>query len=237
MGKDNLRHPRRLWLVIAALVMVSAMGCSGGPEDRDGARAATGGTSATATPTPGGSFGTPGGEALTGRALLEALRDGGYHVVFRHAATDHSTPDAGDVDLGDCGTQRNLSDAGRADAHAIGRAFRDLRIPVADVLTSPYCRTKETGRLAFGRVTATPELERLWPEDEPADRLAARRLEPLLRQAPASGRNNVLVVHGHYTRALDGIELAEGEAAVYRPGTGGPVRVARVLARAWTELA
>ncbi|MFC5750865.1 hypothetical protein [Actinomadura rugatobispora] len=61
------------------------------------------------------------------------------------------------------------------------------------------------------------------------------RLRPLLGQAPPRGRNTVPIVHGHYVRALDGIELAEGEAAVYRIAGGRHERVGRVLPGAWTS--
>ena len=55
-------------------------------------------------------------ETLDPVQLAEALQDGGYVVYLRHAATDQSKEDAGVVDLEDCSTQRNLTDAGREQA-------------------------------------------------------------------------------------------------------------------------
>ena len=52
--------------------------------------------------------------------------------------------------LHDCRTQRNLSDEGRAHARQVGEAFRAQGVPVAQVLSSPWCRCLETARLAFG---------------------------------------------------------------------------------------
>jgi hypothetical protein len=63
---------------------------------------------------------TTDADPLEGQALVEALRRGGYVIFFRHARTDFSQPDSDRQNLEDCGTQRNLSEAGRADAHAIG---------------------------------------------------------------------------------------------------------------------
>src|SRR5262249_55992779 len=56
-------------------------------------------------------------------ALAEAihlLRDGGYILYFRHAATDFSQNDAKMTSFEDCATQRNLTEKGRADALPVG---------------------------------------------------------------------------------------------------------------------
>ncbi len=76
-----------------------------------------------------------------------ALKDGTI-VLYRHA----NAPGVGDpanFKLGDCRTQRNLDAAGRAQAQHIGAQFRMQRIPVRMVLTSQWCRTRETAQLAF----------------------------------------------------------------------------------------
>ncbi len=89
-------------------------------------------------------------EPLQGHALLDALRGGGYVLLFRHAATDYGQSDVDKQNLENCLTQRNLSEQGRQQAAAIGQAFRQLQIPVGTDLASPYCRTQETARLAYG---------------------------------------------------------------------------------------
>src|SRR4029453_17091970 len=87
----------------------------------------------------------------SGVGLGDALQRGGLVLVLRHAATDFSKPDEDPVDLADCTTQRNLSAQGRADARAIGRGVRRLELGIGTVLASPFCRTRETAKLAFGR--------------------------------------------------------------------------------------
>ena len=69
---------------------------------------------------------------------------------MRHAATEPGLGDPPGFRLGDCATQRNLSDAGRADAQRIGERLRRERVPIARVYTSPWCRCRETAMLAFG---------------------------------------------------------------------------------------
>src|SRR5215211_3193101 len=175
---------------------------------------------------------------LRGPALADALRNGGYVVFFRHAATDFSQEDTDTQTLRNCLTQRNLTAAGRADARAIGRAFRSLRIPVGTVLASRYCRTRETARLAFRRVRTTLDLTSLPSAATAAERnrrIAA--LRGLLGTRPRRGVNTVLVGHLFNIEAATGITLEEGEAAVFRPLRRSRYRVvAKVMARRWTSL-
>src|SRR5262245_29823028 len=88
---------------------------------------------------------------LSGRAIADALRSGGYVVYFRHAATNRAPEDTDDPRLKRCEGQRNLSEEGRRMAREFGTAFKTLGVPVGRVITSPYCRTVDTGKLAFGR--------------------------------------------------------------------------------------
>src|SRR2546423_4067563 len=94
-------------------------------------------------------------DALSGPALVNALRRGGYVIYFRHTSTDFGQNDEGMTSYDDCTKQRNLTEQGRAEARAIGVAIAKLQIPIGDVLASPYCRTLETARLIFGRATAS----------------------------------------------------------------------------------
>jgi hypothetical protein len=166
----------------------------------------------------------------SGVALVEALRQGGYVIYFRHARTDFSQKD---VSLADCRSQRNLSDEGRAQARAIGAAIRSLGIPIGRVLASPYCRTRETAELAFGQVEVTRDLLGRGLSEEQS-RISASLLRPLLGAPPAPGTNTILVSHGFNLRAADGIALAEGEAAIYRPGEHGSfTRVGRLTSDQW----
>ena len=81
--------------------------------------------------------------ALEGAKLLGALREGGYIIYFRHTSTDFGANDDNMTSFTDCAKQRNLTEQGRAEAHAIGAVIGSLAIPIGDVLASPYCRTME----------------------------------------------------------------------------------------------
>ena len=170
-----------------------------------------------------------------GAPLLQALRNGGYVLYFRHTATDFGQNDQAMTGYEDCARQRNLTEAGRADARAIGTAIRTLGIPIGPVLASPFCRTKETAELMFGRATVTPAV-RGGPANAEAGRYA--ELEQLLATRVAGGVNLVIASHGNpFVAVAGGPYLAEGEAAVIEPrGNAGFRVVARIRKDEWTSL-
>ena len=184
--------------------------------------------------------GTPDAQhALSGRALVSALRQGGHVIYFRHADTGPPYMEQG-VDLARCETQRNLNANGRQETKLIGSAFRRLGIPVGNVRASEFCRCKETAELAFGRFDIEPGLTGVSRSAEAAGRRgqAVKALKNLLATEPATGSNSVLVSHGFNLWDAEGFHLGtQGEAAIYRPdGRGGYVLIARLLPRQWTEL-
>lgn len=176
-------------------------------------------------------------QPLEGMALVHALQSGGFTIVFRHAITDQSQTDVIPEVLEDCAKQRNLSEQGRMQAREIGSAIAKLKIPIGIVLTSPYCRTRETALLAFGRAETTPGLDNAFVNTDRRPELQAA-LRQLVAQPPTAGTNTVLVTHGdNMTRAL-GVSVVEGEALiVLRDGSGGFIVVARVTSAQWQEFA
>ncbi len=186
-------------------------------------------------PVAGAQSATP--TELHGRALLNALAGGGYILYFRHTSTDFGQSDERMTGYEDCATQRNLTDLGRAEARAIGAALTELRIPVGDVLASPFCRTMETATLIFGRAKATPAVRRGPAQPESPDRYVA--LRELLGTPVRGGTNLAIVSHGNPFRAVaGGPYLAEGEAAVIEPlGNAGFSIIARVRKDGWSALA
>ena len=139
-------------------------------------------------------------------------------------------------DLRDCSRQRNLSAEGRDESRAIGVAFRRLRIPVGRVLASPFCRTRDTARLAFGSARSSRAL--LSDEFFENARDARRRgLRSALSAKPRRGTNTILVTDGSAIDGAVGVNPDEGAAVVVAPrrGTPGSV-VATVAADEWSSL-
>ena len=82
------------------------------------------------------------------KKLLNQLEDGGKIIFIRHAYAPGSG-DPNNFNLNDCSTQRNLSDEGRKQAEYIGEFFRKKKIKIDKVLSSEWCRCKETAKIAF----------------------------------------------------------------------------------------
>lgn len=171
---------------------------------------------------------------LPAAELLQALRNGGYILYFRHTATDFSQSDEAMTSVEDCASQRNLTEAGRAQARAIGEAIRALAIPVGDVMASPYCRTVETGMLMFGRVEKSNDVRGGPRTADSHERYAG--LRKLLSTSPPAGTNLAIASHGNPFYAVAGPpNLAEGEAAVVRPLGNAFEIVARIRPERWVE--
>ena len=80
--------------------------------------------------------------------LINELKVGGKLVFVRHAyAPGSGDPD--DFNTNDCNTQRNLNFAGKEQAKDIGNFFKDNQIRIDKILSSEWCRCKETALLAF----------------------------------------------------------------------------------------
>ena len=80
--------------------------------------------------------------------LFEKLQKGGNLIFIRHAyAPGNGDPD--NFDIKDCSTQRNLSDSGRKQSEKIGNFFNENKIPIDLVISSEWCRCKETASIAF----------------------------------------------------------------------------------------
>lgn len=179
---------------------------------------------------------SPNGASV--ETLLDALRGGGYVIYLRHAATNRNQVDRDDLAFDDCTTQRNLSEQGRAEARAIGAAFQTLGIALDRVISSPYCRARETAMLAFGRTEISDDLRFSIAADQVETAHRAAALRRLLASAPASGSNSVIVAHTANLKDAAGLwPKPEGVAMIFRPKGGeGFEYVRSVLPGGWSEL-
>ena len=169
------------------------------------------------------------------RQLVEAVRQGGHTVYFRHGATDPNQRDTDPNNLANCATQRNLTDAGRQQGRTIGEALRALNIPAGQVLSSEYCRAREYARLLFNReADVEPSLVLPDPLTEEQRARNAEALKGVLARPPQAGANTFMVSHSPNIRLAAGVDLPdEGGAAVFRLEQGAPMLVGRVLPDEW----
>ena len=92
------------------------------------------------------------------------------------------------------GPEVNLSARGVEQAKRIGEAFREHGITVGEVLTSPYCRCIDTGKLAFGRATPVQYLRPPGTVSEDQAKLNQERVvQEILKHRDPS--NLVMITH------------------------------------------
>lgn len=167
-------------------------------------------------------------------ALLALLLTGDVVVVMRHAITDRTQVDLGD--LSNRAGQRNLSAAGRAQAEAVGRAVQRLGLPLGAVLTSPVFRARDTAELAFGARAVVEPL--LTADDYISDPAFLRRsiawIAGRVQRPSAPGATDILV--GHIVplgmvlgRGLAQAEYPEGSLAVFAGGALRGILAAETL--------
>lgn len=164
------------------------------------------------------------GPARADEALWDLLKAGGQVVVMRHARTVPGFGDPPGFRLGDCATQRNLSEAGREEARRIGAEFRDRGVPVGRVLSSRWCRCLETARLAFGTAEPWAPLDSFF-DDRSREPDQTRQVRRRVGEHRAS-ENLVLVTHQVNITALTGISPAQGEMVILTPSADGSFRTA-----------
>lgn len=143
--------------------------------------------------------------------------------------------------MGNCATQRTLSEVGWHEAQNIGAAMDWLDVPVGKVIASEYCRAWQTASLAFGRYEKNPSLNFQPAEEYTEAQTASMRdaMSSLLAARPADGSNTVLVGHDDPFEAATGIypepmgvayvidltdAAASGSSATFRRAPGTPSR-------------
>jgi phosphohistidine phosphatase SixA len=173
---------------------------------------------------------------------INALRQGGHVIVFRHGATFSDQADTDPLNPANVAKQRQLNDEGRALAKSIGESMRKLGIPVGQVQTSMFQRAIDTGTLlGFGEVKASPDITEGGLVVTPIENnRRAAALRKLIGGPPMAGSNVVIVSHKPNIMdafGKDWFDLREGEASVFKPeGNGGYKLIVRIQANEWSKL-
>ncbi len=105
------------------------------------------------------------GEKIKDRNISKKLLNGGYILFFRHAERYKAEPhqalqtyDAYELNK-DIKAENSyfskfvcLNVEGKHQAKFIGEVFKDLKVPVGKVISSPSCRARQTANIAFGKI-------------------------------------------------------------------------------------
>jgi phosphohistidine phosphatase SixA len=169
--------------------------------------------------------GTAHAQDLRGEALVKALQKGGYVMVMRHASSPREAPDKQSANPDNTKPERQLDEVGRKTAITMGKAIRDLEIPIGSVLSSPTYRALETVRLAqFGVPQTFAELGDNGQSMQGGTAAQAAWLQQQVTHF-AAGTNAILVTHfPNITAAFPQFSsgLADGEALIFGPDSKGP---------------
>ena len=156
-------------------------------------------------------------------ARFARLSEPGIVAILRHAVAP-GTGDPASFKLDDCTTQRNLDARGREQARKIGAAIRAAGATVDRVLTSQWCRCRDTARLLdLGPVEDLPALNSFFRNRDRAGPQTAELRQFLLGLPP--GETVVLVTHQVNITALTGRVPASGEVFLLTIGHDGTISV------------
>lgn len=159
-----------------------------------------------------------------------ALRAGGKVVLIRHGATIGGAGDPPGFRLGDCATQRNLTDKGIAESKAMGERIRAQKVNVGKVISSQWCRCRDTASLMnLGQPVEIAEtFNNAYTFSDRRDELTkgARAMIGAWKGPGAL----VIVTHGANILPLTGFQPAEGEMIVVEPEATADGRL-RVIGR------
>lgn len=159
--------------------------------------------------------------ALAAANDWDALKEPGAIAIMRHALAP-GTGDPGAFKLDDCSTQRNLDARGRRQAEQTGAGLKAQGIAFDAVLTSQWCRTRETARLLdLGPVTDVPALNSFFQDFSTRDSQTRDTLDLLKKDQ----RRLILVTHQVNISALTGRSTRSGEIIVFRLTKEGEVEV------------
>ncbi|KZY72546.1 hypothetical protein A3742_17360 [Oleiphilus sp. HI0071] len=150
----------------------------------------------------------------------------GHVVLMRHTLAP-GTGDPENFDLSDCASQRNLSQAGRNQAQQTGEKLRAKGYSDARVITSQWCRCKETAQLlALGEPEQLASLNSFfqnWEMKQEATNKTKAWIAKELK-TKADGEVILLVTHQVNITALTGHFPRSGEMVVSQQKPNGDLR-------------
>ena len=147
-------------------------------------------------------------------ANWEPAKDGDRIILIRHSIAPGSGDPAG-FKIKDCKTQRNLSQEGVRQSKKIGKLFKQNQIKIDKVLSSQWCRCKDTAKYAFKNYKEFSALNSTF--QSPYDKNAKKQIKELrdyIQKWSGNGGNLVLVTHYVIITALTNVAPRSGEIVI-----------------------
>ncbi len=141
-------------------------------------------------------------------------QEGNKIILIRHA----KAPGGGDPEgfnIEDCKTQRNLDMMGINQSKKIGKLFREKKIKINQVLSSEWCRCKDTAKYAFGDFKEFSALNSTYtPPYDQNEKQQIKDLKNYVNKWKGKGGNLVLVTHYVIILAITGETASPGELVI-----------------------
>lgn len=156
---------------------------------------------------------------------LQGTNPKGYVLLMRHALAPGAS-DPENFQLGDCSTQRNLSEEGRQDARDIGEWIARRDVPILRIESSRWCRARQTAQLlGLGPVRANKNLDSLFQNSDPSGALQTQKIRKKI--ISHRGSKGLLILVGHFVNfsSLVGIGLESGEGVLIRANSRGELKI------------
>ena len=151
---------------------------------------------------------------LIAKDLWAEAKEGDRIILIRHALA----PGGGDppgFKINDCKTQRNLNKVGIEQSKAIGKLFKKNKIPVDKVLSSQWCRCKDTAKYAFKSYFEFSALnstfQSSFAKNEPKQ---LKQLRTFVNNWDGDGGNLVLITHYSIITAITNAVPSSGEIVI-----------------------
>ena len=152
-------------------------------------------------------------KANTEYNVQNILNEGGKLIFIRHAyAPGGGDPD--NFDISNCASQRNLNDEGVEQAKKIGNFFLEKNIMIDKILSSEWCRCKQTAKYAFKNYETKSFLNSFFSQKF-ADKKDKQIKELKEYIKKWNGKSNLIFVT-HYVVILEtlNISVSSGEIVV-----------------------
>jgi len=142
------------------------------------------------------------GTVATASELADKLKLPNHALLMRHALAP-GTGDPAGYNLADCSTQRNLDAQGRKQATRTAQWLQRQGIQQALVLSSPWCRCKDTANLlGYGSPEVEPAIGSFYEASQEAAEYTQRLQKRLAQLGPTKG-DKALILVTHHVNILD----------------------------------
>jgi len=151
---------------------------------------------------------------LSSESIWNEARKGNKVILIRHSLA----PGGGDpvgFKVGDCKTQRNLNKVGIEQSKKIGKIFKDNKISIDIVLSSEWCRCKDTAYYAFGEFKEFSALNSTFSTPYNKNELKqVKEIKKYLMNWKSEGKNVILVTHYSVITAITNAAPSSGEIVI-----------------------